>query len=244
MPNATSQEKMKKVGELWKKYKAGIYEMKTEAKQEQQPPKAEPKKDIEFIEIAKPKPKPKPKPEQPTTGYVISDVIYSDDMNTKEKYDYMKKKGITKNMVLKYIENITSTPVGRTMTNKDTLNFLQRYAGVCTDNDEETIRRLINNLKEIGKLKMRKAEKLNNLLKAVDESGFLTTSEELGVVHIALSNVNLFISNLLKIKKTCPDEVKKLKSEINKFKNNEYGWSKAIMKKVNMSLIDKIITKL
>jgi hypothetical protein len=104
------------------------------------------------------------------------------------------------------------------------------------------MRRLINNLKEIGGLKVRKAEKLNNFLKAVDASGFLTSTK--GSQHIALDNVNLFPSNLKRIKKTCPNEVKQLKREINKFKNNEYGWSRAIMKKVDMPLIDKVLKNL
>jgi hypothetical protein len=41
---------------------------------------------------------------KPNVSNIISDVLFSEDMNTKEQYEYMKKKGLTKNMVLKYIE--------------------------------------------------------------------------------------------------------------------------------------------
>jgi hypothetical protein len=206
-------------------------QMRAEAKQREV-------KQREVKQVKQPMPKTRKKP---NVGNIISDAIYM-EVPVKEKYEYMKKKGLTKNMVLNYIEGVTSTPLRRTTFNKNTLSFLQRYAEVCENNDEDAMRRLINNLKEIGGLKMRKAEKLNNFLKAVYASGFLTSTK--GSAHIALGADNLFPSNIKWIKKTCPNEVKQLKREINKFKNNEYGWSRAIMKKVDMPLIDKVLKNL
>jgi len=163
--------------------------------------------------------------------------------NLKKKYKYLKDNNISKNDALEYMKVLDS--LGYRANNdvyRKASNFIKGYAEVCSDNDEEAMRRLINNLKEIAELKVRKAEKLNNLLKQVDESGFLTSTKKSS--HLPIGTLNLFPSNFKKIKKTCPNEVKELKREINKFKNNEYGWSRAIMKKVNMPLIDKVLKNL
>lgn len=163
--------------------------------------------------------------------------------NLKKKYKYLKDNNISKNDALEYMKVLDS--LGYRANNdvyRKASDFIKGYAEVCSDNDEEAMRRLINNLKEIAELKVRKAEKLNNLLKQVDESGFLTSTKKSS--HLPIGTLNLFPSNFKKIKKTCPNEVKQLKREINKFKNNEYGWSRAIMKKVNMPLIDKVLKNL
>lgn len=198
-----------------------------------------------FVEnlFKKEEPKKEPKkaePKKTSIEYIIMNAM-SRKGDLEEKYKYLKEKNISKDEALEYMKRVDRS-------NSDRYNrirkFIKGYAGVCSDDNQDSIRYIIRRLEALGSPRtQKKAEKLNELLGMINKAGFFNDVES--TIKIDYQGDVTFFKTLKYLKKNyCNKELDDLSNVINKFKNNDYRWSANIMKKVDMELVNKFIEKI